>query len=58
MLKIVMLFFAALACVQVIRPLGWPGLKTRQDAWKLAVAGMIIGVLVVAITAGFKSNAG
>lgn len=56
MLKIVMLFFAGVACVQVIRPLGWPGLKTRQDAWKLAAAGMIVGVLIVAITAGFKSN--
>jgi len=53
-----MLFFAAVACVQVIRPLGWPGLRTRQDAWKLAVFGMLAGLLLVALTAGFKSNFG
>ncbi len=56
MTKIVMLFFTAMACIQVIRPLGWPGLKTRQDAWKLAVGGMVIAFLLVAITSGFKSN--
>jgi len=56
--KIVMLFFGAVACVQIIRPIGWPGLKTRQDAWKLAVLGMIAGLLLIVLAAGFKSNAG
>ncbi|MGI9406831.1 MAG: hypothetical protein ACR2O4_10715 [Hyphomicrobiaceae bacterium] len=54
--KIVMLFFSAVACVQVIKPLGWPGLKTRQDAWKLVVFGMIAAFLMLAVTAGFKSD--
>ena len=58
MAKIVMMFFVAVACVQVLRPLGWPGLERRQDAWKLAVAGMLVSVLLVAVTASFKSGLG
>ncbi len=44
-----MLFFAALAGIQLIKPLGWPGLKQRRDAWKLALFGLIAVSLVVAI---------
>lgn len=27
--------------IQLIKPLGWPGLKQRRDCWKLAVAAMV-----------------
>eukprot|EP00873_Tetraselmis_striata_P025004 jgi/Tetstr1/445268/TSEL_033066.t1 len=36
-----MVFFALVATIQVIKPLGWPGLKRRKDAWKLAVGGFL-----------------
>ena len=39
MTKIILLFLFLIAVVQVIKPLGWPGLKKRSDAWKL-VAGV------------------
>jgi hypothetical protein len=44
-----MVFFAAAAVVQLIRPLGWPGLKHRRDAWKLAVAGFLIVLAVIGL---------
>lgn len=47
-----MLFCAALACIQLIKPLGWPGLKSRRDAWKLALAGLFAGIGAIIITAG------
>lgn len=49
MSKIVMIFFAAAACIQIIKPLGWPGLRYRRDAWKLAVAGFVLVVVVASI---------
>ncbi|MEL6287136.1 MAG: hypothetical protein AAFQ42_00690 [Pseudomonadota bacterium] len=54
MAKIVMVFFAGIALIQVIRPLGWPGLERRQDAWKLAVAGAVIGVAMVMLATGLR----
>lgn len=53
--KIIMIFFSLVACIQVIKPLGWPGLKTRKDAWKLAMAGVISSVAVVALTIGLRA---
>ena len=45
MTKAVALLFACLMVVQIIRPIGLPGLKQRKDAWKLAVFGFLaIGV--------------
>jgi len=35
--------------IQLIRPLGLPGLKTRADAWKLAVAALVT-IAIVAMT--------
>ena len=46
MTKVVMLICAAAALIQIIKPLGWPGLKRRQDAWKLVVFGA--GATVIA----------
>lgn len=48
MAKLVMLFFAAAAGVQLIKPLGLPGLTRRRDAWKLAVIGLLAITLIVA----------
>lgn len=43
-----MIFFALVALIQFIRPLGLPGLRHRRDAWKLAAAGfMAVMILVV-----------
>lgn len=45
--KLIFLFFALVACIQVIKPLGLPGLKYRRDAWKLALVGFILSAIVV-----------
>ncbi|GGF03117.1 MULTISPECIES: hypothetical protein [Stappia] len=54
MTKIIMLFFAAVAAIQIIKPLGWPGLKHRRDAWKLALGGFLATVFALALTTLFK----
>lgn len=51
MLKLVMIFFAALSLIQLIKPLGWPGLHQRKDAWKLPIVGFVVGLIVVIATA-------
>lgn len=45
--KAIVLFFALVALIQLIRPLGWPGLTRRKDAWKLVAAGFALSVVVV-----------
>lgn len=57
MTKIIMVFFAAVAAIQVIKPLGWPGLKHRRDAWKLAVGGFLVTALAVILAAMFQPSA-
>lgn len=47
MTKAITVLFACLMAVQIIWPLGVPGLKRRKDAWKLAVAGF--AVILVAV---------
>ena len=37
--------------IQLIRPLGFPGLKRRADAWKLAIAALA-AIMLVAVTKG------
>jgi hypothetical protein len=37
--------------VQIVRPLGLPGLRKRADAWKLALAALAT-IMVVAMTKG------
>lgn len=51
-----MVLFACLALIQIIKPLGLPGLKRRRDAWKLAVAGLLASVAAVALLAGFNAR--
>ena len=49
MTKFVMVFFAAVACIQLIKPIGWPGLKQRRDAWKLVMAGFMAVIVLIGI---------
>jgi len=51
MVKAISLIVALLMVVQVIRPLGLPGLRTRADAWKLAALALAMFMLV-ALTKG------
>ena len=50
MTKILSIIIFGLMVVQIIKPLGLPGLKRRADFWKLAV--FALGLIV--ITAGFS----
>ena len=47
MAKLVAIFFALAVAVHMIKPIGLPGLKKRNDAWKLALIG--VGAMVVAV---------
>ena len=49
MSKIIMVICAAVALIQIIKPLGWPGLKRRQDAWKLVLVGAAASLASVAV---------
>jgi hypothetical protein len=52
MSKAVGVFFACAMLVQIIRPIGLPGLRRRGDAWKLAVAGLFAMVATLGLGAG------
>jgi len=52
MSKVITLIFVCLMAVQVIRPLGLPGLKRRKDAWKLAVVGFAVIFAAIALRPG------
>jgi hypothetical protein len=47
--KALALILGLLMLVQVLRPLGLPGLRRRADAWKLAVLGLGIIIAVAAL---------
>lgn len=49
MAKLVMMLFAAAAVVQLIKPIGLPGLRYRRDAWKLVIAALFIVVMLVGL---------
>lgn len=55
MAKLILVFFACLALIQFIKPLGLPGLRRRKDAWKLAVIGLLVALASVAVIAGMQS---
>jgi hypothetical protein len=40
MSKLLALVIIAMMVIQLIKPLGWPGLKRRSDFWKLALLAM------------------
>jgi len=52
MSKALALVIVALMIVQLIKPLGLPGLKERRDFWKLAVAAMVAISLTVLVSHG------
>jgi hypothetical protein len=47
MSKILALVIIAMMAVQLIKPLGLPGLRQRRDFWKLAVVAM--GAIMVTV---------
>jgi hypothetical protein len=47
--KLVMIFFAAVALIQIVKPLGWPGLRQRRDAWKLVMAAFAVMIVLIAL---------
>ena len=51
MTKALALFLALAMLVQVIRPLGIPGLRRRADAWKIG-AGAFVLVMLAAVLRG------
>lgn len=50
MTKILSLVIIGLMVIQVIKPLGLPGLKRRADFWKLAVMALAL----IVVTAGLS----
>ena len=52
MSKILALVIIAMMAVQIIKPLGLPGLKQRRDFWKLAVAALAAISLTVLLSHG------
>ena len=52
MSKILALVIVVMMIIQLIKPLGLPGLKERRDFWKLAVAAMVAISLTVLLSHG------
>ena len=52
MSKILALVIIGIMVIQVIKPLGLPGLRQRRDFWKLAVAAMVAISLTVLLSHG------
>jgi len=52
MSKILALVIIAMMVIQLIKPLGLPGLRQRRDFWKLAVAAMVAISLTVVLSHG------
>ncbi|MDQ2634529.1 MAG: hypothetical protein M3Y78_12415 [Pseudomonadota bacterium] len=52
MSKILALVIIAMMAVQIIKPLGLPGLRQRRDFWKLAVAALAAISLTVLFSHG------
>ncbi len=52
MSKILALVIVAMMVIQLIKPLGLPGLRQRRDFWKLAVAAMVAISLTVLVSHG------
>jgi hypothetical protein len=52
MSKFLALVIIGLMVIQIIKPLGLPGLKHRRDCWKLAVAALAAISLTVLISHG------
>ncbi|MCO5731984.1 hypothetical protein [Rhizobium sp. SSA_523] len=42
MTKLIGLLLLLAMIVQIIKPLGWPGLRRRADFWKLALLALVL----------------
>ena len=42
MVRGISLLLGLMMLVQIIRPLGLPGLTRRADAWKIAIFGLVV----------------
>lgn len=51
--KIVLIFLAGIAVIQLIKPIGLPGFTRRSDAWKLALAGLLVMLILIALRPDF-----
>jgi hypothetical protein len=49
MTKVFSVLFLLAMAVQVIRPLGLPGLRRRADFWKIAVVALLVFALTAAL---------
>ncbi len=52
MTKLLSLLIVGLMVVQIIKPLGLPGLRKRSDFWKLALAALAAISLTVVLSHG------
>lgn len=52
MTKLLSLVIVGLMLVQIIKPLGLPGLKKRSDFWKLALGALAAISLTVVLSHG------
>jgi hypothetical protein len=50
MTKILGLVIICMMVIQIIKPLGLPGLRQRRDFWKLAVAALVAMSLTVLLS--------
>ncbi len=50
MSKVLALVILAMMVIQLIKPLGLPGLKQRRDFWKLAVAALVAMMITVLLS--------
>ena len=46
MVKILSVFVILAMIIQIIKPIGLPGLRKRADFWKLPLAGFVVIVLI------------
>ena len=49
MTKIFSILIILIMAIQLIYPLGLPGLKRRRDFWKLAVLALIVTALTIVL---------
>ena len=52
MSKMLSLLIVALMIIQIIKPLGLPGLRRRADFWKLAVLAFVMIVITAGLSHG------
>jgi hypothetical protein len=50
MSKLLALVIVGIMAIQIIKPLGWPGLKRRSDFWKLALLAIAAISLTVVLS--------